>query len=104
MNGWQPVENHPALAHRGFALAYPLRRDERVSGVLLIDAVRSNTERRHALGVGSTAGQVAVAVEDCRLVEETLRWKENSPERERLAALANGGYGRAQRLRTRSQP
>src|SRR6266446_2386491 len=87
MNGWQPVENHPALAHHGFALAYPLRRDERVSGVLLIDAVAAtlNGDTRSVLEV--LAGQVAIAVEDCRLVEENVTLERKLAERERLAAL-----------------
>ncbi len=87
MNGWQPVENHPALAHHGFALAYPLRRDERVSGVLLIDAVAAtlNEDTRSVLEV--LAGQVAIAVEDCRLVEENVTLERKLAERERLAAL-----------------
>jgi signal transduction histidine kinase len=87
MNGWRPVENHPALAHHGFALAYPLRRDERVSGVLLIDAVAAtlNEDTRSVLEV--LAGQVAIAVEDCRLVEENVTLERRLAERERLAAL-----------------
>lgn len=86
-SSWQPVENHPALASHGFGLAYALRRDERVSGVLLIDAPAAtlNEDTRSVLEV--LAGQVAIAVEDCRLVEENLTLERKLSERERLAAL-----------------
>lgn len=86
-NGWQPVENHAALVKHGFSLAYPLRRDERVSGVLLIDATSAtlNEDTRSVLEV--LAGQVAIAVEDCRLVEENVSLERKLAERERLAAL-----------------
>lgn len=86
-SNWQPVENHPALAGHGFELAYALRRDERVSGVLLIDAPAGalNEDTRSVLEV--LAGQVAIAVEDCRLVEENVTLERKLAERERLAAL-----------------
>jgi signal transduction histidine kinase len=86
-NDWQPVENHPALVNHGFTLAYPLRRDERVSGVLFIDAASAllTDDTRSVLEV--LAGQVAIAVEDCRLVEENVTLERKLAERERLAAL-----------------
>lgn len=86
-SGWQPIENHPALASHGFVLAYPLRRDERVSGVLFIDAAAAtlNEDTRSVLEV--LAGQVAIAIEDCRLVEENVALERKLAERERLAAL-----------------
>jgi len=87
MNRWQPVENHPTLAHHGFALAYPLRRDERVSGVLLIDAVAATLTEDTRSVLEVLAGQVAIAVEDCRLVEENVTLERKLAERERLAAL-----------------
>ncbi|HZE63887.1 MAG TPA: ATP-binding protein [Pyrinomonadaceae bacterium] len=87
MNGWKPVENHPALTHHGFALAYPLRRDERVSGVLLIDAVAATLTEDTRSVLEVLAGQVAIAVEDCRLVEENVTLERKLAERERLAAL-----------------
>jgi len=86
-NGWKPVENHPALTHHGFALAYPLRRDERVSGVLLIDAVAATLTEDTRSVLEVLAGQVAIAVEDCRLVEENVTLERKLAERERLAAL-----------------
>jgi len=86
-SGWQPIENHPALAHQGFVLAYPLRRDERVSGALLIDgaAATLTEDTRSVLEV--LAGQVAIAVEDCRLLEENVTLERKLAERERMAAL-----------------
>jgi signal transduction histidine kinase len=84
---WQPVENYPALASHGFALAYPLRRDERVSGVLLIDAAAATLTEDTRSVLEILAGQVAIAVEDCRLVEENVTLERKLAERERLATL-----------------
>jgi signal transduction histidine kinase len=86
-NGWQPIEDHPLLSSNGFALAYPLRRDERVSGVLLIDAAAATLTEDTRSVLEVLAGQVAIAVEDCRLVEENVTLERKLAERERLAAL-----------------
>jgi signal transduction histidine kinase len=86
-NGWQPVEDYPLLSANGFALAYPLRRDERVSGVLLIDAAAATLTEDTRSVLEVLAGQVAIAVEDCRLVEENVTLERKLAERERLAAL-----------------
>jgi signal transduction histidine kinase len=86
-NGWQPVEDHPLLSDNGFGLAYPLRRDERVSGVLLIDAAAATLTEDTRSVLEVLAGQVAIAVEDCRLVEENVTLERKLAERERLAAL-----------------
>src|SRR6185503_19728791 len=37
-NGWEAVEDEPALADQGFKLAYPLRREDKVEGLLAVDA------------------------------------------------------------------
>ena len=51
------------------------QRDERVSGVLL----GGRSDCKSQPGRGATprdmADQVAIAIEDCRLVEENVRWK-----------------------------
>ncbi len=84
---WQPVEDHPLLEAEGFAIAYPLRRDEKVPGLLLVDASASvlSQETRSILEI--LAGQVAIAIQDCRLVEENVRLERRLAERERLATL-----------------
>lgn len=86
-SGWQAIENHPALAHHGFVLAYPLRRDERVSGALLIDAAAATLTEDTRSVLEVLAGQVAIAVEDCRLLEENVTLERKLAERERMAAL-----------------
>lgn len=85
--GWTAVEDTPVLAANGFTIAFPLRREERVAGVLLVDAPSSSltTDTRSVLEI--LAGQVAVAIEDCRLVEENVTLERKLAERERLAAL-----------------
>lgn len=86
-NGWSPVENEPVLASHGFQLAYPLRREERIQGVLLIEGSPGSlsTDVRAVLEV--LAGQVAIAIEDCHLVEENVRLERRVVEGERLASL-----------------
>lgn len=84
---WMPVEDDLILRDHGFALAYPLRRDERVSGVLLIDAVPATLTEDTRTVLEVLAGQIAIAVEDCRLVEENVTLERKLAERERLATL-----------------
>jgi signal transduction histidine kinase len=86
-NGWSPVEDDPLLAKQGFQLAYPLRREDRIAGVLLIEGSKGSltSEARSVLEV--LAGQVAIAIEDCRLVEENVRLERRVAEGERLAVL-----------------
>jgi signal transduction histidine kinase len=86
-NGWAPVEGDPSLAVRGFNLAYPLRREDRIAGVLLIEGSPGSltSDARAVLEV--LAGQVAIAIEDCRLVEENVRLERRVAEGERLAVL-----------------
>src|ERR1700754_274648 len=38
-NNWAPIEDDPRLTQQGFVLAYPLRREEKVQGLLAVDAV-----------------------------------------------------------------
>jgi signal transduction histidine kinase len=84
---WQPVENNPLLEASGYTIAYPLRRDEKIPGVLLVDASPSvlTPDTRSVLEL--LANQVAIAIEDCRLVEENVRLERRLAERERLATL-----------------
>ncbi len=86
-NAWSPVEGGSLLDTHGYTIAYPLRRDERVSGVLLVDTASGalTEDTRSILEI--LADQVAIAIEDCRLVEENVRLERTLAERERLATL-----------------
>jgi len=85
--GSATIEEARLLDAQGYAIAYPLRRDERISGVLLVDApsVLLTDDTRSILKV--LADQVAIAIEDCRLVEANVRLERSLAERERLATL-----------------
>lgn len=84
---WQPVQEHPAISAEGFQIAYPLRREDRVSGLMLIDGPSASLTPDAQAVLEVLAGQVAVAIEDCRLVEENVRLERRVAEGERLAAL-----------------
>jgi signal transduction histidine kinase len=84
---WSPVEDKPLLEKNSYTIAYPLRRDERVSGVLLVDAAAGTLTEDARSVLEILAGQVAIAIEDCRLVEENVRLERRLAERERLATL-----------------
>ena len=86
-NGGLPVEDNPLLEANGYTIAYPLRRDERVSGMLLVDAAPGTLTEDARSVLEILAGQVAIATEDCRLVEENVRLERRLAERERLATL-----------------
>jgi signal transduction histidine kinase len=84
---WEPVEGAEVLRARGWQLAYPLRREERVVGLMLVDAdADALTFETRAL-LELLAGQVAIAIEDSRLVEENVRLERRIAQSERLAAL-----------------
>jgi signal transduction histidine kinase len=84
---WEPVEGAGLLREHGWELAYPLRREERVVGLMLVDADSDalTFEARSLLEL--LAGQVAIAIEDSRLVEENVRLERRISQSERLAAL-----------------
>jgi signal transduction histidine kinase len=86
-SGWSPIEDDPLLTKQGFQIAYPLRREDRIAGVLLIEGSPGSltSDARAVLEV--LAGQVAIAIEDCRLVEENVRLERRVAEGERLAVL-----------------
>jgi signal transduction histidine kinase len=86
-NHWEPVEDSSVLTDQGFQVAYPLRRDERIHGILLVEgSAASLTSDTHAV-LRVLAGQVAIAIEDSRLVTENVRLERRVAEGERLAAL-----------------
>ncbi len=86
-NGWSPVEDEPLLVAQGFQIAYPLRREDRIAGVLLIEGSPGSLTSDAQAVLGVLAGQVAIAIEDCRLVEENVRLERRVAEGERLAVL-----------------
>jgi signal transduction histidine kinase len=84
---WTAVENDELLEQRGFNLAYPLRREDKVAGLLLIDGPTSSLTPDARAVLEILAGQIAIAIEDWRLIEENVRLERQLAERERLAVL-----------------
>lgn len=85
-----PRLNHSEVpAPAGFDEVIPLQRENRTIGSLLIEASPGalTPDVRAVLEV--LAGQIAIAVEDWRLLEENLRLERKLAERERLAALGH---------------
>jgi signal transduction histidine kinase len=85
--GWLPVEDDPLLSGGGWEIAFPLRRDEREVGLMLVDAEPDALTFEARALLELLAGQVAIAVEDFRLVEENVRLERRIAQSERLAAL-----------------
>ncbi len=81
------LEDHVFFGEQKYNIAYVLRREDRDAGLLLIEASPNalTPDVRAVLEV--LAGQVAIAVEDCRLAEENLRLERKVAAGERLAAL-----------------
>ncbi len=86
-NGWEAVEDEPALTDQGFKIAYPLRREDKVEGLLALDAASASLTPDARSIIGLLADQVAIAIDDSRLMEENLRLERELAQRERLAAL-----------------
>ncbi len=84
---WMPVEDEAELEANGYTIAFPLRRDERVSGVMLVDAASGSMTQDARAVLQILADQVAIAIEDRHLVEENVRLERRLAERERLATL-----------------
>ena len=85
--GWTPVEDDSILEDQGFKLAYPLRREENVEGLLAVDAAAASLTPDVRSVIEILANQVAIAIDDSRLLEENVRLERELAERERLAAL-----------------
>jgi signal transduction histidine kinase len=85
--GVTSLEDGLVFGEQKYNVAYVLRREDRNAGLLLIEASPSalTPDVRAVLEV--LAGQVAIAIEDCRLVEENVRLERKVAEGERLAAL-----------------
>jgi signal transduction histidine kinase len=86
-SGRDDVEGSPLLRERGWEVAYALRREERVVGLLLVDAEPEALTYEVRGSLELLAGQVAIAIEDSRLVEENVRLERRIAHSERLAAL-----------------
>jgi signal transduction histidine kinase len=86
-NGWEPVEDEPLLLDHGFKIAYPMRREEKVEGLLAVDASSGTLTPDVRSVMELLAGQVAIAIDDSRLFEENIRLERELAERERLASL-----------------
>jgi signal transduction histidine kinase len=84
---WLAVEDNPILTVRGFRIGYPLRREDKTAGLMVIDtgAAGLTTDSRAVLEL--LANQVAIAIDDSRLVAENVRLEVELAERERLATL-----------------
>jgi signal transduction histidine kinase len=86
-NNWLPVEDDQVLNGHGYRIAYPLRREDKTAGMMVVDAGSGGltTDSRSVLAL--LADQVAIAIDDSRLVEENVRLEIELAERERLATL-----------------
>lgn len=86
-SAWLPVEDQPVLTEQNFKIAYPLRREDKVQGLLALDAASASLTPDARTILALLADQVAIAIDDSRLLEENLRLERELAERERLAAL-----------------
>jgi signal transduction histidine kinase len=86
-SGLTQIEDEPLLRERGWEVAYALKRDERVVGLMLVDAAPEALTYEVRSSLELLAGQVAIAIEDSRLVEENVRLERRISQSERLAAL-----------------
>jgi len=84
---WTALEGEPALRANGFRLAYALRREDQTVGLMLIDAADDALTPDASTVLEVLAGQVAIAIEDSRLVGENVRLERKLAHGERLAAL-----------------
>jgi signal transduction histidine kinase len=84
---WLPVEDDAVLTDQNFKIAYPLRREDKVQGLLAVDAASASLTPDVQTILSLLADQVAIAIDDSRLLEENLRLERELAQRERLAAL-----------------
>ncbi|MCA1621387.1 MAG: hypothetical protein LC795_19205 [Acidobacteria bacterium] len=85
--GLEQAEGSTLLRERGWETAFALRRDERVVGLMLVDAEPGALTYEVRGSLELLAGQVAIAIEDSRLFEENVRLERRIAQSERLAAL-----------------
>ncbi|HKS43103.1 MAG TPA: ATP-binding protein [Blastocatellia bacterium] len=89
MTEWETdmIEADEDLEQISASMAYALKREGEITGLMIIaaDARALTSEKRSILDV--LAGQVAIEVEGCRLVEEKVQLERELATRERLATL-----------------
>jgi signal transduction histidine kinase len=84
---WIEIENEEILQEAKFEIAYPLRRENRLIGLMLVDAPHEALTGDVRAVLEVLAGQVAIAIDECRLVEENIQLERKLAQGERLAAL-----------------
>ncbi len=67
--------------------SYPIAREDRKLGQLLVEASKSALTPDVSAVLEVLAGQIGIAIEDCRLVEDNIQLERKLAEGERLAAL-----------------
>lgn len=82
-----PVEDEAILRERGFEIAFALRKEDRMVGLMLVAAPADALTRDVRAVLEVLAAQVAIAIEDYWLVEENVRLERKVAHGERLAAL-----------------
>ena len=75
------------IREHGFDLAYPLTLDDRTVGLMLVEGSPHSLTPDVVSVLKVLAGQVAIAIADCRLIEENRRLERRVADGERLAAL-----------------
>lgn len=86
--GWATIDRHRELTVRGYDAAYPLAREGRGIGVMLIEGGETeffSAEVRSVLE--ALAGQLAAVIEERRLIDENVQLERRLAQGERLAAL-----------------
>lgn len=81
------AEDGPKLAALGAQAAWGLWRDDELIGVMLIVAGPGTLDDQRTAVLGVLSGQIAIAIENTRLVEEKVRLERTLMNKERLAAL-----------------
>jgi signal transduction histidine kinase len=81
------VEDAQKLRQHGYNVAYALRREDRNEGLMLVEATTNALTNDVRAVLEVLAGQVAIAVEDCRLANANVQLERRLAEGERLAAL-----------------
>jgi signal transduction histidine kinase len=81
------IEDDPDLREHRYNIAYALRREDRNEGLMLVEAAANALTNDVRAVLEVLAGQVAIAVEDCRLANANVQLERRLAEGERLAAL-----------------
>jgi signal transduction histidine kinase len=84
---WAAIEDEEILQEQKFVVAYPLRRENRLIGLMLVDAPHEALTGDVRAVLEVLAGQVAIAIDECRLVEENIELERKLAQGERFAVL-----------------